>query len=328
MAESDLPLNTSRQRLLRIGYALFFVAVVVFCLVGLRGRWDDIGRAMSEISPARWTGGLALVTVGLFPTSGVWFLLMTRHGARIPLKPALVTFFVGQLGKYIPGSLWSMGAQAEMARRHDTPARVTVSAGLVFVGVNVASAGGLGSIVALIGGVDTTVPRVLFVLAAVGGPLVCTPPVLNRIGAALAPASHPLRFTWADSAVAYLAMAVTWFIYGTALSLLVGTSRSTAESGDLTLLVTTAAFSLAYVVGVVVIIAPAGVGAREASMVAILTPYVGLERSVAAALMVRVLHTIADFTVALGAWLVAGSSLRPALRSDHPDQADTTPASP
>jgi uncharacterized membrane protein YbhN (UPF0104 family) len=323
MSDTDLPLNTSRQRLLRIGYALFFVAVVVFCLVGLRGRWDEIGQAMSDTSPMRWLAGLVLVTAGLFPTAAVWFLLMTRHGAGIPKKPAFVTFFVGQLGKYIPGSLWSMGAQAEMARRHDTPPRVTVSAGLLFVGVNVASAGGLGSIAALVAGVDTSVPTVLFVLAAIAGPLVCTPPVLNRIGATLAPATHPLRFTWADSGLAYLGMAVTWATYGWALSLLIEPPLGTAESGDLTVLVTTAAFSLAYVVGVVVIIAPAGVGAREASMTAMLTPYIGLERSVAAALMIRVLHTIADFVVALVAWLAAGSSLRPALR---PDQHGSTHA--
>lgn len=319
MSETDLPLNRRRQRLLRLGYALFFVAVVVFCLVGLRGRWDEIGQAMSDTSPVRWLSAFALVTAGLFPTAAVWFLLMSRHGAGIPKKPAYVTFFVGQLGKYIPGSLWSMGAQAEMARRHDTPARVTVSAGLLFVGVNLATAGGLGSIAALVGGLDTSVPWPLFVAAAVVGPLVCTPPVLNRIGATLAPASHPLRLGWSDSVVAVLAMAVTWAAYGLALSVLIEPPLGTPESGDLTVLVTAAAFSLAYVVGVVVIIAPAGVGAREATMTAMLTPYIGLERSVAAALMIRVLHTVADFAVALVAWIAAGSSLRPALRPDQPD---------
>jgi hypothetical protein len=199
-----------------------------------------------------------------------------------------------------------------------------VSAGLLFVGVNVASAGGLGSIAALVAGVDTSVPTGVFVAAAIGGPLVCTPPVLNRIGAALAPASHPLRFRWVDSGLAYLGMAVTWATYGLALSVLIEPPLGTAESGDLAVLATTAAFALAYVVGVVVIIAPAGVGAREASMTAMLTPYIGLERSVAAALMIRVLHTIADFGVALAAWVVAGSSLRPSLRPDHSDSTHTS----
>ena len=294
----------SRQRLLRVGYALFFVAVVVFCFVGLRGRWDEIVDAISSTPTWRWVSAFLLVTAGLFPTAAVWYLVMRRHGAAIPPRPALVTFFVGQLGKYIPGSLWSMGAQAQMAKRYDTPVRVTVASGLLFVGLNVASAGGVGALAALVSGLDTDVPTVLFVLAAIVGIAVCAPAVLNRIGRRLAPATHPLRFTWRDSAASVALLSVTWIAYGMALSLLIESPRGTAGSGDLSVMATIATFSLAYCVGVVIIIAPAGVGAREATMTALLTPYIGLNRAVAAALMIRVLHSAADFLVAFLSWLL------------------------
>jgi uncharacterized membrane protein YbhN (UPF0104 family) len=297
-----------RRMWIRLAYAAFVVAVVTFGIIGLRGRWGEIGEAITALAVWRWFAAGALVTSGLGFTSLVWYRLMRCHGAPIPRRPALVVFFVGQLGKYIPGSLWSMGAQAEMARHHDTPARVTVSAGLLFVGVNVASAGSLGSLGALLGGLDTRVPAAAFVVAAIAGPVVLSPMTLNAIGRRLAPSSHPLRSTWSDIAVIGALMCASWLVYGAALLTLVEPPLGDAASGDLSLLTTMAVFSLAYAVGVLVIIAPAGVGAREATMVALLTPYIGVERAVASALVIRVLHTAADFAVALVSWWVGRRS--------------------
>ena len=62
---------------------------------------------------------------------------MAGLGAALPLREGLATFFVGQLGKYIPGSVWSIGAQAQMAARRSVPPRVTVAAGLLFLGYHV-----------------------------------------------------------------------------------------------------------------------------------------------------------------------------------------------
>ena len=44
-----------------------------------------------------------------------------RSVRSLPARDGLATFFVGQLGKYIPGSVWSIGAQAQMAGRHVGP---------------------------------------------------------------------------------------------------------------------------------------------------------------------------------------------------------------
>lgn len=57
------------------------------------------------------------------------------------------------------------------------------------------------------------------------------------------------------------------------------------------------AFALSYAVGVVVVVAPAGVGAREAIFILLLTPL---------ALLARVVHTAADALLAAG-WSVSRS---------------------
>ena len=65
------------------------------------------------------------------------------------------------------------------------------------------------------------------------------------------------------------------------------------------------AFALAYAVGVVVVVAPAGVGAREALFVLLLTPLLGVAEATALALLARVVHTAADGIMAAGWWYAA-----------------------
>ena len=67
-------------------------------------------------------------------------------------------------------------------------------------------------------------------------------------------------------------------------------------------------FAAAYVVGVAVVVAPAGVGAREVTLVALLSPAVGLATATAVALVTRVLHTAADLTLAAVSALRRGRS--------------------
>ena len=112
---------TEQSRLLTILRPTFLVAVVVFAWLGLRGRLDEVGDALRDTSPAGMVGGMALVLLGLGATGLLWLRLMSALGARLPTRDGLATFFVGQLGKYIPGSVWSIGAQAQMARARRRP---------------------------------------------------------------------------------------------------------------------------------------------------------------------------------------------------------------
>ena len=94
--------------------ATFLVAVLAFAWLGLHDRTDEVGSALRATS-ARGVGlALALVLVGLLATGLLWRRLMATLGAALPVREGLATFFVGQLGKYIPGSVWSIGAQVQI----------------------------------------------------------------------------------------------------------------------------------------------------------------------------------------------------------------------
>ena len=279
------------SRWLPVLRAAFLAAVLAFAWLGLRGRLDEVGAALRATSPAGVAGALALVLVGLSTTGLVWLRLMADLGARLPVREGLSTFFVGQLGKYIPGSVWSIGAQAQLARRRAVPARTTVTAGLLFLGVHVVTAVLLGSTTLLLGRLSAPWPTWLSVLAL--------------LGAAVTLLTALLRHT-AVTAAALLLMAGAWSAYAGALVLL----TPGRPWGDVVPLA--GAFALAYAVGVVVIFAPAGVGARETLFVLLLTPLLGVAPATALALLARVVHTVADGAVA-GAWWWA------ARRGDRPN---------
>nr|WP_253942986.1 lysylphosphatidylglycerol synthase domain-containing protein [Nocardioides sp. zg-1308] len=271
---------------------------------GFRGRWSEIGAAVAATGPLRLAAALGCTAAGLLLTARLWRLLLRAVGPDVPARDAASVFLVGQLGKYVPGSVWSIAVQARLGRRHDLPARSVVAASTVFLLVHTAS--GL-----LVGGA-LVVGGALAGSAVAGGPwpwaaalvgaLTLAPPLVRRLAGRIAGAGVGATWGRTDAARAAALMALVWLAYGASLLLLVPGPGSPGIAGAV------AAFALAHAAGVLVVVAPAGVGAREAVLVALLAPAVGLADAAAAALLARVVHAVADFAVAGGAALVAGTT--------------------
>lgn len=309
-ADGAAPSPTSRGRWLVAARIAFLVAAIGFGWLWLRDDWDDVVAAVATVGPASWARSLLEVLVGLLITGFVWQVGLRRFGHDVPFGAAMSVFFVGQLGKYIPGSVWSLGAQAQMATRYGVPARTTVVAGLVFLGWNVVTAVLVTAVGALRGYADLPIPAWLLGLAAVAALVCMTPPVVNAAGSWAAGAGRRLSLTWGDCALVVVALMVTWLMYGLALySVSPGLSASEYyHPYDYGTGAAMVAFTAAYAVGVLVVVAPAGLGAREAVLTLLLTPFLGVAGAAAAALLTRVVHTVADFFMAGAAWVLGRGS--------------------
>jgi len=270
----------------------FVGAALLVGVLALRGRWDEVGDAVAAIPPWGPPVSLVLVMVGLLCTGFVWLRIMSAHGSSLPAGQGLAIFFLGQLGKYLPGSVWSIGAQATLARRFGAPVRRTTSVGLLFLGVHVATAGLIAATAGLAGWTDELLPGWLSWPAIVVIPGSVSPWALNRIARRTAgPGSAP-HLSTTDVGIIHGLMALAWVAYGLALVVLL-------DEPDLHRLGTLiGAFALAYAVGVVIVLAPAGVGAREAVFVVAAAPSLGVGPAAALAVTARVVHTLADFTMA------------------------------
>lgn len=301
------PLAPARRRIspLDLARGLFLLAAVGFGWWGLRAHAPAIADALARTSPGRVVAACVLVLAGLALTGSVWRRILAAHGHTVPPVPAAAIFFVGQLGKYIPGSVWSLGAQADMARRVGVPPRTTVAVGLLFLWVHVVTAVPLGAIAAA--RAVAGIPRSGVVAAAlIVAALALAPPVLTRLADVLAGAPEPISLDWADVGGLVVRMSGVWLLYGTAALLVVPPDALSQAGGTAAQLIpVTAAFAASYVLGVVVVLAPAGLGAREATMVALLAPTLGLPVAAATTLLIRAVHTVCDFTIAGISWAVA-----------------------
>ncbi|HEY9522679.1 MAG TPA: lysylphosphatidylglycerol synthase domain-containing protein, partial [Thermopolyspora sp.] len=226
-------------------------------------------------------------------------------GSPLPLPGAAKVFFVGQLGKYVPGSVWPVLAQMEMGRDLGVPRPRSAAAFFLTYPVYLAT-GLLTALVTLpVFGAGSRYAWLLVLLP----PLVAglSPKVVNGVigfGLRLArrpPLERPLSRRGVLASAGWALAG--WVAYGVHLALLVAGLGAT---GPRAVALSFGAFALAWCLGFLVIIAPAGAGVREVAMIAALAPVLDSGSAIAAALCSRLVVSVGDLTWAA----LAGAAAR------------------
>jgi uncharacterized membrane protein YbhN (UPF0104 family) len=275
---------------------VFLVAVVVGAWWSWRDSGDELRRALGQVAPAQVALAGALVLVGLALTGAVWRVALGAFGLGGPVREVVPPFFVAQLGKYIPGSVWSFAAQGALGARRGLPPRVPAAAAVLFLGAHVAS----GLLLAGLLGWWTGLPTWVVPLALVAGVVGLVPAVHRAVGSRVAGAE--CDWTLHHSLLAAALMVPVWACYALALVALA------PDVDARTALTLGCAFAVAHAAGVAVPVAPAGLGARDGVLVVLLAPVLGTGPAGMVALVARLLHAVADFAVAAAASLVVRAS--------------------
>ena len=291
-------------RAVRIGVLALAVLLLLFAL---RQQGPEAYAAARDVGAAAAAGSLVAVLLGLLASAMVWRALLADLGTRLPLRPALHVFFLGQLGKYVPGQVFAIAAQMELGKAHGAPRSRVGTASLVFMGVLV-SAGLLTAALVLPMSSPAALDNYAWVLVLLPFALVVlAPPVLTRVVALLLrllrrdPLERPL--SWRGTGAALGWALVMWAAYGLHLWLLVRT-QPTAAGPDL-LLLSVGAYALAWTAGFLFVVAPAGAGVRELALVVSLAPVLDRGPALALAVLSRVLMTLGDLV-----WGAVGGALR------------------
>lgn len=296
----------------------FLLAVGIATYLAFRGHGDEVLSAVSSTPPIAVAGAAALVLVGLGLTSIAWLRVLAAFGHPLPGRGGRAVFFVGQLGKYVPGGVWSIGAHAHLAAAYGVPARVTAGTSLVFLGLNVAT-----SVVvvgtATLSGAWAGIGDGLGALMVAAGLVALAPWVINRLAGLVAGRDGTLRLGPAETARLALLLTLTWGCYAGAVVALTPDPRWSLLG------LAAGAFALSYAVGVAVVVAPAGVGAREVTLIALLAPAIGVGPAGAVAILTRLLHTLGDLLTALITWVAAGRDPSRRMRGEELCDKPRTP---
>ena len=303
----------SRHRLLTVLRVLLAALVTTAVVVAIGRNWTEVSADLRRMS----AGTVVLAgLLGCLPpmlTVLAWRRLLADLGSPIHLAPAGGIFFVGQLGKYVPGSVWAIVAQAEMAARLNVPRRRTAVTGLLNVGL-AAVCGfivGVPSLRLLISrGESATTGWVLLLLVP---PLVLVlwPPLLNwaiALGLRVL-RREPLEHRLSGRAVLFtvVAFCASWLCSGLSVYLLArAVSGPDTDAGRL-VLATVSGFALAAAVSMFTVVLPAGVGLREGLLVLLLGPVISVPAAAAVVVVARFLTVLADVLFALLGWAWARS---------------------
>ncbi|KQV72767.1 hypothetical protein ASC64_19145 [Nocardioides sp. Root122] len=261
-----------------------------------RSSGDRLSNALGQVGSDQVFLAGVLVLTGLLATGVVWLLALDAFGVSGTVRELVPPFFVAQLGKYIPGSVWSFAAQSALGARRGLPPRVPAAAGVLLVGAHVAS----GLLLAGILGWWTALPTWVVMVSLLVGVVGMLPAVHRQVGKRIAGTTCDWR-VWHSVRSAVL-MVPVWTCYALALAAL-------APEADARLVLTLGcAFAVAHAAGVAVPVAPAGLGARDGVLVVLLVPVLGTGPAGMVALVARLLHAVADFVVAAAAWWMMRTS--------------------
>ena len=291
------------SRLLRWGFVL---VALVLCGVALSRSWDDIRLAATEISWPLVAGAQVAVIVGIGLTVMGWRRLLADLGSPLPVGASVRIVSLSQLGKYVPGSIWPFVAQVELGHRHGVPRRRSATVSVLVVLISLVTAL-LVAAVTLPFGASGTARTYLWGLAA--APVLAAllhPAILNRVLDWLLRVTRRPPLERRLSLVGVLGCAgwsaASWLVIGAHVWLL---ARGFGASGSELYLTATGAFALAWSIGFVIVVAPAGAGVREVVLVAALSSVLDPGKVLLLVIISRVVMTIGDLFWA-GAGLVLG----------------------
>jgi hypothetical protein len=232
-----------------------------------------------------------------------WKRLLGHLGAHPPLGAALRSYYIGQLGKYVPGKAWALFLRTSLVHGHGVgiglavlttfyEVLTTMAAGVLVAAVLFAVLGadaGAGLNVETLrhllwmeqpgeGGVQRSVLVLLSLLLFTAFVVPLHPAIFNRLvrrkTSTFANASgsdQHIRFVYLLEGLAFAA--IGWLFLGAsfaaALRGIVGTDWPLLDVRTARL---PAIMGLSYVIGFVVVIAPGGIGVREFLLTLFLTP--------------------------------------------------------
>ncbi len=300
-AESPSGAGTRRRSAVTaVGASLAVVAVGLVARTIWRDR-DELGDALADAGPgwlvlagAGAAAAMALIALG-------WRATLRLLGGSLDRPETLARYFVGELGKYVPGGVWAVMGRAEMATaggvgRLQAYSSVALSLASMYLAAGLVVLAGVPLVA------SGSAVSYLWVLVVLPLGVLGLHPAVGERGLALARRMTGRTIevrvpTWSESARLVARYVPVWLVVGASTW---AVARSLDPAAPLAEVVVAAVLS--WIVGFVLVPVPGGVGVREAVFVAAAT---SLEPAVAAgvALAARVLFVVVDVGGAgLGWW--------------------------
>jgi uncharacterized membrane protein YbhN (UPF0104 family) len=292
-------------------------AVLVIVLYGVRGT---ILAALQQLAPHSWhvepvwlvVAG-SIYAAGLLPMAWFWHRALASLGQPAPWTASLRAYFLGHLGKYVPGKALAIVLRVAAVQQWVHSIRVALICSLLETLTMMAVGACLSTVLLAALRVDVRIVALAAGLALALG-LPTLPPSarwLARIGderwkrrpdnGSHAPDLH--RMSWRLLTAGWLAAALCWSLLGMSLW---ATLRAMGVAVDPLheLPMVIAAVAFAVVAGFASLL-PGGLGVRDLVLTELLAPSCGAANALVAAVLMRLVWLVSELAVCVILYVAA-----------------------
>ncbi|WP_040492404.1 lysylphosphatidylglycerol synthase domain-containing protein [Ilumatobacter nonamiensis] len=296
----------NRQRLVASLGAVIGIAGIAFVAAKLYSGRDEFIEALRQSDPA-WL--IAAGVAGLTAILGigvVWIAIVRARDAVAPAGAGMRWFCVGQLGKYVPGGIWPVVGQGELAHRGGVGRTDAYAGTAVSMLSTLAGAATVAVVAGFASPDDRWVPALLLGLGLVVGLAVLGLDPLRRRAAAVTASLSRGRLTL-PSALSFTRWTLfhvpVWLAFSAAnLFAIIALNGPHGVGFTVDLVFVTC---VAWMAGFVIVGLPGGIGVREAVFVSLMTPTLGAGLAVTVAVVARFVSILVDLVAAGGSVVVA-----------------------
>jgi uncharacterized membrane protein YbhN (UPF0104 family) len=275
--------------------ALAFAAAAI----AIDDQRKTLGAALAHIGVWPMVASFFCGVAGVVATFGTWDQVLKGLGVDLPRQFGARVFFISQLGKYLPGSVWPVLMQMEAGRSRGAKRRTMLAGSLITILMNCA----VGLIMAciLLPIYDSqALSRYWWALLALPFLLAllhpkAIPGLLDRVFAVIhrPPLGDRLSTTHVLRATGW--SVVSWIGLGAQVGVLcLAVGRPSLSHFVLSV----GGMALAYSLGVLFVPAPAGAGVREVVLILVLGSVLSPGQALAVALVSRALLIGVDIVLA------------------------------
>ncbi len=285
----------------RIGQIIIVLVILFFLARNVYAHW-------LEVRTYEWNFNIVLL-ISSFTLLIVTFLFMVRIwqwkllpllGARIPFGKAFYIWFISSLGRYVPGKIWQVASMAYLTKKEGIPVETSITSAIlaqVLAFIPGAALGAITLVIVFSYGIQWIALAFLIVVIGV---ILVYPPFLeksiNFIGKRLK--RPPVRISGRHHNMLWIMFLylLGWILYGSAFFLF---ARSVVTIPIIQMIMYPGIFTASYLVGLIAIFVPGGLGVREGILTALLSSFFPLSIATAIALASRLWFTLAEIICVL-----------------------------
>lgn len=290
--------------LLRLAGIAVVLLIFGFMFRSLYLDWEQIVAHQWDLNAVSLLVAFSLMLSAAALYAFLWKLILERLGAPLSYRKSYRIFFLSQLGRYIPGKIWSILGLVYLSEKEGVSKVMSSASVMLQLMLQVVSGVMVFAVTLPFWESMDAVPGLSILLLSLPAGLILMHPALVSRGVNLAlrlTGQPETELTWSYG---YLLRqlgfwAVFWLLNGVAYHFLI---RSIDSSPLPRFFVLAGIFSIAWVAGFVSLVTPAGLGVMEGTLVFLLSFYFPIHVATVIALWTRVARTAVDLVSAAIAW--------------------------